>query len=36
MLVCAFGGHTPVMEAYRAAVQEKYRFYSFGDCMLLL
>ncbi len=36
MLVCAFGGYTPVMEAYRLAIREKYRFYSFGDCMLLL
>lgn len=36
MLVCAFAGREPVMEAYRCAVQEKYRFYSFGDSMLLL
>lgn len=36
MLVCAFGGYNPVMEAYRMAVSESYRFYSFGDCMLLL
>lgn len=36
MLVCAFAGYRPVMEAYHAAVQEKYRFFSFGDCMLLL
>lgn len=35
MLVCAFGGYRPVMEAYRLAVEERYRFYSFGDCMLL-
>jgi len=25
-----------VMEAYRQAVAERYRFYSYGDCMLLL
>jgi S-adenosylmethionine:tRNA-ribosyltransferase-isomerase (queuine synthetase) len=25
-----------VMEAYREAVQERYRFYSYGDCMLLV
>lgn len=36
MLVCAFGGYDPVMDAYRIAVSEEYRFYSFGDCMLLL
>ena len=36
MLVCAFAGHAPVMAAYRTAVHEKYRFYSFGDAMLLL
>ena len=36
MLVCAFAGYNQVMEAYRIAVNEKYRFYSFGDCMLLL
>ncbi len=36
MLVTAFGGYTPVMEAYRLAIGENYRFYSFGDCMLLL
>ncbi len=36
MLVCAFGGYAPVMKAYRLAIKEKYRFYSFGDSMLLL
>ena len=36
MLVCAFGGYEPVMNAYREAVQEGYRFYSYGDAMLLL
>ena len=36
MLVCAFAGHAPVMAAYRTAVRENYRFYSFGDAMLLL
>jgi S-adenosylmethionine:tRNA ribosyltransferase-isomerase len=35
MLVCAFGGRERVLEAYRAAVAEGYRFYSYGDCMLL-
>lgn len=36
MLVSAFAGKDLVMEAYRQAVEEKYRFYSYGDCMLLL
>ena len=36
MLVCAFGGYERVMEAYRVAVQEGYRFYSYGDAMLVL
>jgi S-adenosylmethionine:tRNA ribosyltransferase-isomerase len=35
MLVCALGGKQPVMEAYRHAVEQKYRFYSYGDCMFL-
>jgi S-adenosylmethionine:tRNA ribosyltransferase-isomerase len=36
MLVCAFGGYEQVMTAYREAVKEGYRFYSYGDAMLLL
>ena len=36
MLVCAFAGREHVLEAYRHAVEQKYRFYSYGDCMLLL
>lgn len=36
MLVCAFAGKDIVMEAYRQAVAERYRFYSYGDCMLLV
>ena len=35
MLVCAFGGTDLVLRAYREAVRERYRFYSFGDAMLL-
>ena len=33
MLVAAFGGHARVMDAYRVAVAEGYRFYSYGDAM---
>jgi len=36
MLVCAFGGYEHVMHAYREAVKGGYRFYSYGDAMLLL
>ncbi|HLV88624.1 MAG TPA: tRNA preQ1(34) S-adenosylmethionine ribosyltransferase-isomerase QueA [Candidatus Sulfotelmatobacter sp.] len=35
MLVCALGGKEYVMRAYEHAVREQYRFYSYGDCMLL-
>lgn len=35
MLVSAFAGRELVLEAYRQAVVEKYRFYSYGDCMLI-
>jgi S-adenosylmethionine:tRNA ribosyltransferase-isomerase len=35
MLVCALGGQDNVMRAYRHAVAERYRFYSYGDCMFV-
>jgi S-adenosylmethionine:tRNA ribosyltransferase-isomerase len=35
MLVCAFGGRENVLRAYEHAVGEKYRFYSYGDCMFV-
>jgi S-adenosylmethionine:tRNA ribosyltransferase-isomerase len=35
MLVCAFGGTENVMAAYEEAVKDKYRFYSYGDCMFI-
>ena len=35
MLVCAFGGRESVLAAYRHAVQQGYRFYSYGDCMFV-
>ena len=34
-LVCAFAGRDHVLDAYRHAVEAKYRFYSYGDCMLI-
>lgn len=36
MLVSAFAGRELVLEAYRQAVAKRYRFYSYGDCMLIL
>lgn len=35
MLVCAFAGKETVLRAYQHAVRESYRFYSYGDCMLI-
>lgn len=35
MLVCAFAGTPAVLDAYRHAVDERYRFYSYGDCMFV-
>ncbi|MFL6714222.1 MAG: tRNA preQ1(34) S-adenosylmethionine ribosyltransferase-isomerase QueA [Sulfurifustis sp.] len=35
MLVCAFGGTERVLNAYRHAVRERYRFYSYGDAMFV-
>ncbi|MCX8092636.1 MAG: tRNA preQ1(34) S-adenosylmethionine ribosyltransferase-isomerase QueA [Candidatus Goldbacteria bacterium] len=36
MLVCAFGGIENVKKAYKEAIKEKYRFYSYGDAMLII
>lgn len=36
MMTCAFGGYDLIMKAYEIAVEEKYRFFSYGDAMLIL
>jgi S-adenosylmethionine:tRNA ribosyltransferase-isomerase len=36
MLVSAFAGRELILRAYQEAVRQKYRFYSYGDCMLIL
>jgi S-adenosylmethionine:tRNA ribosyltransferase-isomerase len=36
MMTCAFGGYENIMNAYKVAVKEKYRFYSYGDAMLII
>ncbi|SED12296.1 S-adenosylmethionine--tRNA ribosyltransferase-isomerase [Tenacibaculum sp. MAR_2009_124] len=36
MMVSAFAGHDFVMEAYQEAIKEKYKFYSYGDAMLII
>jgi S-adenosylmethionine:tRNA ribosyltransferase-isomerase len=36
MLVSAFAGREMVLTAYRHAVAERYRFYSYGDAMLIM
>jgi S-adenosylmethionine:tRNA ribosyltransferase-isomerase len=36
ILVCAFAGTNQIRGAYEEAVKERYRFYSYGDAILLL
>ena len=36
MLAAAFAGRESILRAYRQAVERKYRFYSYGDAMLIL
>jgi S-adenosylmethionine:tRNA ribosyltransferase-isomerase len=35
MLVCAFGGTSLILEAYKEAIKRRYRFYSYGDAMFI-
>ncbi|MGA3039899.1 MAG: tRNA preQ1(34) S-adenosylmethionine ribosyltransferase-isomerase QueA, partial [Bryobacteraceae bacterium] len=36
LLVCAFAGKDLTLAAYRHAIEQRYRFYSYGDCMLIV
>ena len=36
MMTAAFGGYDLIMKAYKIAIKEKYRFYSYGDAMLII
>lgn len=36
MMTCAFGGYDLIMKAYKEAIKEKYKFYTYGDAMLIL
>ena len=36
IMICAFGGYELIMEAYQQAIKDKYRFFSYGDAMLII
>ena len=36
IMVSAFAGRENILRAYKEAIEKKYRFYSFGDCMLII
>jgi S-adenosylmethionine:tRNA ribosyltransferase-isomerase len=36
IMICAFGGYDLMMDAYQQAIKEKYRFFSYGDAMLII
>jgi S-adenosylmethionine:tRNA ribosyltransferase-isomerase len=35
-MIAAFGGSELIMDAYQEAIKEKYRFFSYGDAMLII
>ena len=35
MMICSFAGKELILKAYEEAVRERYRFFSFGDCMFI-
>jgi S-adenosylmethionine:tRNA ribosyltransferase-isomerase len=36
IMTCAFGGYDLIMEAYKKAIKDKYRFFSYGDAMMVI
>ena len=36
LMTCAFGGYDFIMKAYKTAIEEKYRFLTYGDAMLII
>ena len=36
MMISAFGGHENILDAYQEAIKDKYRFYSYGDAMMII
>ncbi|MDX2002473.1 MAG: tRNA preQ1(34) S-adenosylmethionine ribosyltransferase-isomerase QueA [Chitinophagales bacterium] len=36
IMICAFGGYDLIMKAYQEAIKEKYKFYTYGDAMLII
>jgi len=36
IMICAFGGYELIMQAYEEAVKEEYRFFSYGDSMMII
>ena len=36
IMVCAFGGYDLIMQAYQEAIKKKYKFFTYGDAMLII